>query len=154
MTITSSIRLRPAEPADATAIRDIVRAAYAKWVPVIGREPLPMRADYDKAVAEHPFDLAIEGDRIVGMLETMLEDDHLWIENVCVAPQAQGKGIGRLLLERAEEKAREAGRRELRLLTNGAFEANVSLYRRHGYTIDREEPFMNGTTVYMSKKLA
>jgi len=150
----SSIRFRPAERADAAAIRDIVRAAYAKWVPVIGREPLPMRADYDKAVAEHPFDLAIEGDRIVGMLETMLEDDHLWIENVCVAPQAQGRGIGRLLLERAEEKARAAGRRELRLLTNGAFEANVSLYRKHGYTIDREEPFMNGTTVYMSKRLA
>ncbi|MER8433278.1 GNAT family N-acetyltransferase [Mesorhizobium caraganae] len=150
----SSIRFRPAERADAAAIRDIVRAAYAKWVPVIGREPLPMRADYDKAVAEHPFDLAIEGDRIVGMLETTLEDDHLWIENVCVAPQAQGRGIGRLLLERAEEKARAAGRRELRLLTNGAFEANVSLYRKHGYTIDREEPFMNGTTVYMSKRLA
>ena len=150
----SSIRFRPAERADAAAIRDIVRAAYAKWVPVIGREPLPMRADYDKAVAEHPFDLAIEGDRIVGMLETMLTEDHLWIENVCVAPQAQGRGIGRLLLERAEEKARAAGRRELRLLTNGAFKANVSLYRKHDYTIDREEPFMNGTTVYMSKKLA
>jgi GNAT superfamily N-acetyltransferase len=150
----SSIRFRPAEPADAAAIRDIVRAAYAKWVPVIGREPMPMRADYDKAVAEHPFDLAVEGDRIVGVIETMLADDHLWIENVCVAPDAQGRGIGRLLLERAEEKARAAGRRELRLLTNGAFEANVSIYRKHGYTIDREEPFMNGTTVYMSKKLA
>ena len=150
----SSIRFRPAEPADATAIRDIVRAAYAKWVPVIGREPLPMRADYDKAVTEHPFDLAVEGDRIVGMLETMLADDHLWIENVCVAPDAQGRGIGRLLLERAEQKARKVGRPELRLLTNGAFEANVSLYKKHGYTIDREEPFMNGMTVYMSKKLA
>lgn len=150
----SSIEFRPAEVADAATIKDIVRAAYAKWVPMIGREPMPMRADYDKAVAEHPFDLAVEDGRIVGMLETMLEDDHLWLENVCVAPQAQGRGIGRLLLERAEEKARAAGRRELRLLTNGAFEANVSLYRKHGYTIDREEPFMNGTTVYMSKRLA
>ncbi|MBN9216433.1 MAG: GNAT family N-acetyltransferase [Mesorhizobium sp.] len=149
-----SIRFRPAEPADASAIRDIVRAAYAKWVPVIGREPLPMRADYEKAVAEHPFDLAIEDGRIVGMIETMLADDHLWIENVCVAPEAQGRGIGRLLLERAEGKAREAGRRELRLLTNGAFEANVLLYKRHGYVIDREEPFMEGMTVYMSKRLA
>ncbi|MEI9421249.1 GNAT family N-acetyltransferase [Mesorhizobium sp. Cs1299R1N1] len=152
MIANSSIRFRPAEPADAAAIRDIVRAAYARWVPVIGREPLPMRADYDKAVAEHPFDLAVAEDRIVGMIETMLADDHLWIENVCVAPQMQGRGIGRLLLERAETKAREAGRRELRLLTNGAFEANVSLYRTLGYTIDREEPFMNGTTVYMSKR--
>ena len=149
----SSIRFRPAERADAAKIRDIVRAAYAKWVPVIGREPLPMRADYDKAVAEHPFDVAVEDDHIVGMIETMLEDDHLWIENVCVAPQAQGRGIGRLLLERAEEKARAAGRRELRLLTNGAFEANVLLYKRHGYSVDREEPFMGGMTVYMSKTL-
>ncbi|MGX5849574.1 N-acetyltransferase family protein [Mesorhizobium sp. PL10] len=154
MVMDSSIRFRPAEPTDAAAIRDIVRAAYARWVPVIGREPMPMRADYDKAIAEHPFDLAVEDGRIVGMIETMLEDDHLWIENVCVAPHAQGRGIGRLLLERAEEKARTAGRRELRLLTNGAFEANVSLYRKHGYTIDREEPFMNGMTVYMSKRLA
>lgn len=149
----SSIRFRPAERADAAKIRDIVRAAYAKWVPVIGREPLPMRADYGKAVAEHPFDLAVEDDRIVGMIETMLEDDHLWIENVCVAPQAQGRGIGRLLLERAELKALEAGRFELRLLTNGAFEANVLLYKRHGYSVDREEPFMGGMTVYMSKTL-
>ncbi|TRC90865.1 GNAT family N-acetyltransferase [Mesorhizobium sp. WSM4303] len=149
----SSIRFRPAERADAAKIRDIVRAAYAKWVPVIGREPLPMRADYDRAVAEHPFDIAVEDDRIVGMIETMLEDDHLWIENVCVAPQAQGRGIGRLLLERAELKARTANRFELRLLTNGAFEANVLLYKRHGYSIDREEPFMGGMTVYMSKTL-
>lgn len=149
----SSIRFRPAERADAATIRDIVRAAYAKWVPVIGREPLPMSADYDKAVAEHPFDVAVEDDRIVGMIETMLADDHLWIENVCVAPQAQGRGIGRLLLDRAEQKALEAGRAELRLLTNGAFEANVLLYKRHSYTIDREEPFMGGMTVYMSKRL-
>ncbi|MBZ9844541.1 GNAT family N-acetyltransferase [Mesorhizobium sp. CA5] len=150
----SSIRFRPAERADSATIRDIVRAAYSRWVPLIGREPMPMRADYDRAVAEHPFELAVEGDRIVGMIETMLEEDHLWIENVCVAPDAQGRGIGRLLLERAEHKARAASRFELRLLTNGAFAANVSLYKKHGYTIDREEPFMNGTTVYMSKKLA
>ncbi|RWC71333.1 MAG: N-acetyltransferase [Mesorhizobium sp.] len=153
MIANPSIRFRPAEPADAAAIRDIVRAAYARWVPVIGREPLPMRADYDKAVAEHPFDLAVEDGRIVGMIETLLADDHLWVENVCVAPQAQGRGIGGLLLERAERKALQAARLELRLLTNGAFEANVLLYKRHGYTIDREEPFMGGMTVYMSKKL-
>ncbi|WP_245340500.1 hypothetical protein [Mesorhizobium sp. WSM4313] len=84
----SSIRFRPAERADAATIRDIVRAAYSRWVPLIGREPMPMRADYDRAVAEHPFELAVEGDRIVGMIETMLEEDHLWIENVCVAPDA------------------------------------------------------------------
>ena len=154
MTIDSSIRFRAADAADAAAIRDIVRAAYAKWVPVIGREPLPMRADYDKAVREHQFELAIEDGRIVGLIETIAHDDHIWIENVAVTPEAQGRGIGRQLLDSAERTAVEAGLRELRLLTNGAFKANVSLYKRQGYAVDREEPFMNGTTVYMSKRLA
>lgn len=149
-----SIQFRSAEPADAAAIRDIVRAAYARWVPVIGREPLPMRVDYDKAVREHRFDLAVEKGAIVGLIETMRHEDHIWIENVAVVPKAQGRGIGRLLLDGAERRAVEAGRPELRLLTNGAFEANVLLYRKHGYTVDREKEFMNGITVYMSKRLA
>ncbi|MDX8469127.1 GNAT family N-acetyltransferase [Mesorhizobium sp. VK23B] len=154
MSVVSSIEFRSATPADAAAIKAVVHAAYAKWVPVIGREPLPMRADYDKALDEHDFELAIEGGRIVGLIETMAHDGHIWIENVAVAPEAQGRGIGRKLLDSAERKAVEAGCRELRLLTNGAFEANVRLYRKHGYAVDREEPFMNGTTVYMSKRLA
>lgn len=154
MSSASSIGFRSAEPADAEAIEAIVRAAYAKWVPLIGREPLPMRADYDKAVREHQFELAIEDGRIVGLIETIAHEDHIWIENVAVAPEAQGRGIGRKLLDSAERKAVETGCRELRLLTNGAFEANVRLYRRHGYVVDREEPFMSGTTVYMSKRLA
>lgn len=148
------ILFRLAVPADSAAILEIVRSAYSKWVPVIGREPLPMRADYDKAVREHRFDLAIADDRIVGLIETMAAEDHLWIENVCVTPSAQGRGIGGLLLDRAEHVAIEAGLGELRLLTNGAFTANVAIYRKHGYAVDREEPFMNGTTVYMSKRLA
>ncbi|MDX8518052.1 GNAT family N-acetyltransferase [Mesorhizobium dulcispinae] len=154
MSVVSSIEFRSATPADAAAIKVVVHAAYAKWVPVIGREPLPTCADYDKALNEHQFELAIEGGRIVGLIETMAHDDHIWIENVAVAPEAQGRGIGRKLLDSAERKAVEAGCRELRLLTNGAFEANVRLYRKHGYAVDREEPFMNGTTVYMSKRLA
>jgi ribosomal protein S18 acetylase RimI-like enzyme len=154
MSVVSSIELRPAAPADAAAIKAIVRAAYAKWVPVIGREPLPMRADYDKALQDHRFDLALENGRIVGLIETIPHDDHVWIENVAVAPEAQGRGIGKKLLDSAERRAVETGCRELRLLTNGAFDANVRLYRRHGYAVDREEPFMNGTTVYMSKRLA
>ena len=154
MTSTPHLELRPAEPHEAAAIAGIVRAAYARWVPAIGREPLPMRVDYAKALQEHRFDVVVDGQTIVGVIETMQRDDHIWIENVAVAPEAQGSGIGRLLLDHAERIARTAGCFEARLLTNAAFEANVALYRRLGYVVDREEPYLNGITVYISKKLA
>jgi hypothetical protein len=41
----------------------------------------------------------------------------------------------------------------VRLHTNKDFATNVRLYLGLGYEVDREEPFMNGVTVYMSKKL-
>lgn len=149
-----SLSFRAAQPGDAAAIRALVRAAYAKWVPVLGREPRPMQADYELAVREHDFDIALRDGAVIALIETMLRDDHLWIENIAVAPEAQGQGLGTLLLERAEARARAAGRNELRLLTNGKMDVNIALYRRVGYTLDKEEPFGDGTVVYMSKRLA
>jgi ribosomal protein S18 acetylase RimI-like enzyme len=122
-------------------------------VPLIGREPLPMQADYDRAVREHAIDLLTVGGALVGLIETKLQPDHLWIENVAVAPERRGRGYGRLLLAHAEKRAVNAGRAEIRLLTNAAFAANLALYARLGYAIDRTEPFRGGTAVYMSKRI-
>jgi ribosomal protein S18 acetylase RimI-like enzyme len=149
----SNIEIRPAVLADAARIRDLTRAAYAKWVALIGREPLPMQADYQRAVAEHTIDLLIDDGALAGLIETILRPDHLWIENVAVAPEQQGRGFGRLLLAHAEKRAVEAERFDIRLLTNQAFTANVELYAKRGYTIDRTESFRGGTTVHMSKRI-
>ena len=54
----------------------------------------------------------------------------------------------------ADEKAAQSGYGDIRLLTNEAFAANIALYERVGFSIDRKEPFdLGGVTVYMSKKL-
>jgi GNAT superfamily N-acetyltransferase len=148
-----SIEIRPAASADATSIRDLTRAAYAKWVALIGREPLPMQADYDSAVREHAIDLLTVGGALVGLIETILRPDHLWIENVVVAPERQGRGYGRMLIAHAETRAAEAGCGEIRLQTNAAFAANLGLYARLGYAIDRTEPFRGGAVVHMSKRI-
>lgn len=147
------IEIRIAEPQDADAIGAIVRAAYAKWVPLIGREPLPMRVDYRQAVLEHRFDLAVEGSTILGLIETVPKPEHLWIQNVAVAPAAQGRGIGPMLIAHTEQWARSSGHAELGLVTNGVFEANVTLYKRLGFVVDRIEDFLNGKAVYMRKPL-
>jgi ribosomal protein S18 acetylase RimI-like enzyme len=147
------LELRRAAAADAAAARALTRAAYAKWVPLIGREPKPMQADYERAVREHRIDLALLGGALAGLIETIAERDHLLIENVAVAPAFQGRGLGRRLMAHAEQLAAEQRRAEIRLYTNARFEANVALYRRLGYRIDREEESALGLTVYMSKRL-
>jgi ribosomal protein S18 acetylase RimI-like enzyme len=146
--------LRRAVAGDATAVRELTRAAYAQWVSVIGREPMPMQADYETAVREHLVDLLYVGGRLVALIETIPEADHLLIENVAVLPAFQGRGLGRRLMAHAEAVARSLGLPEMRLYTNRDFAANVRLYLRLGYRIDREEPFMVGVTVYMSKPVA
>jgi GNAT superfamily N-acetyltransferase len=135
-------------------MRDLTRAAHAKWIAAIGREPLPMQADYQRAVVEHTIDLLTVSGALAGLIETILQPDHLWIENVAVAPEWQGRGYGRLLLNHAERRAIHAGRPEIRLLTNQAFAANLELYAKLGYVIDRTQLFRGGTVVHMSKRIA
>jgi ribosomal protein S18 acetylase RimI-like enzyme len=143
--------IRPARPEDARVVQALVRSAYAKWVPVIGREPLPMAADYDRAVRDHEIDLFQANGELIGLIETIRNPDHLFIENVAVSPAHQGRGIGRRLLAHAERKAGDYDVAEIRLATNAAFESNVRLYQSVGYRIDRTEPFIGGAAVYMSK---
>lgn len=147
------LTLRTAVPADAAAIRALTRAAYAKWVPVIGREPKPMGADYEAAVRAHRFDLLYVGDELAALIETIDEADQLLIENVAVSPGHQGRGLGRRLLALAEGLASARGYERIRLYTNQRFEANIALYQRVGYRIDREEAVSAGVVIHMSKAL-
>ena len=144
--------LRRAEAADASAVRALTRDAYAKWVPVIGREPKPMTADYDEAVRKHRVDLLHEDGELAALVETIDQPDCLLIENVAVSPALQKRGLGRKLMAHAEALAVASGHKEVRLYTNKMFAENVALYLKLGYRIDREETSALGVTVYMSKR--
>ena len=148
------MRLRQGLPADAAAIRGLTRAAYAKWVPRIGREPKPMQADYDRALREHRFDLLFMDEVLAALIETIPGEDHLLVENLAVAPAFQGRGFARRLMAHAEDLAAALGHHEMRLYTNKLFAENIALYLRLGYRVTREEPFLAGITVHMAKAIA
>lgn len=147
--------LRRAGPADAAAIAAVTHQAYAKWIPVIGRKPLPMSVDYARAVLDHRFDLAEAGGTLAALIETTPEADALLIVNVAVRPAFQGRGLGVRLLSLAEALAAEAGLAATRLYTHQKFEANVRLYASLGYAVEREERLGDGgVAVHMVKRLA
>jgi ribosomal protein S18 acetylase RimI-like enzyme len=148
------LSIRRATPADAAAVRALTRSAYAKWVPVVGREPRPMSADYERAVLDHVIELHEEEDVLLALIELITGPDHLLIENIAVHPDEQGRGLGSQLLRHAEDVARSLGLEEVRLYTNGRMETNIALYERRGYRVDRrEEAGSLGVAVYMSKRL-
>ena len=143
--------LRQAVASDVADIRKLTREAYAKWVPLIGREPKPMTADYAEAVRNHRIDLLHGTGVLAALIETIAEADHLLVENVAVSPAFQGRGLGRKLMAHAEQIAASSGHREIRLYTNKLFTQNIELYRKLGYRIDREEVLTIGVAVHMSK---
>jgi GNAT superfamily N-acetyltransferase len=147
-------KLRRATAADAANVRALTRAAYAKWVPVIGREPLPMTADYDLAVVEHIIDLLEEDGQLLALIEVIPKATHLLIENVAVRSDQQGKGHGVKLLHHAEGLARSLGFAEIRLYTNAAFVSNLASYSRRGYREFLRETMVPGSpTIHMMKQL-
>jgi GNAT superfamily N-acetyltransferase len=146
---------RRATLADAADVRALTRAAYAKWVPLIGREPKPMTADYERAVSEHVIDLYEYGGALLGLVEVIPQPDHLLIENIAVRPDQQGKGLGDILLTHAEDYARSLGLSETRLYTNVMFAANRAFYAKRGYSEFARETLAPGAiAVHMRKLLA
>jgi ribosomal protein S18 acetylase RimI-like enzyme len=148
------VAIRRGTADDVAAITALTRSAYAKWVPLIGREPLPMRVDYSDAIARHRFDLLFKGSDLAALIETVPRADDLLIENVAVAPNFQKSGFGRRLISHAEHFAARAGLAYVRLYTNSRFAENLRLYASLGYVVEREEALNGGVAIHMAKQIA
>lgn len=128
-----AVSFRRAEAGEAEAIRALVRDAYALYVPRMGREPAPMVADYAGLIASGMLEVAELEGVIVGILVCYGRADHLHVENVAVSSSAQGKGVGRALMARAETRAWELSLGAIELYTNEVMEENLPFYAALGY---------------------
>jgi GNAT superfamily N-acetyltransferase len=130
--MTASI-IRSASSADRPTVERIVRAAYTKYIARIGKPPGPMCDDYARRIADQTVWVLIASGDIAGILVLLEENDHVLLDNVAVEPRHQGKGIGRALIDFAEQEARRRGHTEIRLYTHQAMHENIALYPRLGY---------------------
>jgi len=145
--------LRRATVADLPAIDGLVDAAYRKYVERIGRRPAPMDADYAAMLGNANVWVLSSPAGLQGALVTHAMGDHLFLETVAVAPGAQGRGYGALLLARADQDAHDAGLDEIRLYTNVAMTENLSFYPRHGYVETGRESHDGFNRVFFAKSL-
>ena len=125
--------IRPATPADAPACRAIAHAAYAQYVPLMGRQPAPMLADYAAHIAHDTVFVLAADDAPLGYTVIVQDGGEYWLDNIAVDPARQGHGLGRRLIDHAE--AWLAARTDrYRLYTNQAMTANAHWYRALGFT--------------------
>nr|WP_314090996.1 GNAT family N-acetyltransferase [uncultured Shinella sp.] len=109
-----------------------------------------------KAQAEIAY-AAMEGQTLLGCIFCRPEAGSLYVGKLAVAPGFQGRGAGRLLLEMAEQLARELGLPELRLETRVELTANHAAFARWGFvrTGEYAHPgFDRITAIEMRKRLA
>jgi GNAT superfamily N-acetyltransferase len=146
--------LRPATPNDLTRVQEIVRAAYTHYIARIGREPGPMLDDYAALIDAGQVSVLEHDGAVQGVLVLIPLDDAMLLDNVAIAPAAQGKGLGRVLLDHAEQVARDAGFRTIRLYTNEAMTENLKIYPARGYRETHRVEEKGLKRVYMEKPLA
>ena len=93
---------------------------------------------------------------LIGCAFLRPEPDALYIGKLAIAPQAQGRGIGRALLSQTEAIARENGLRRLRLETRIELVRNHQVFSAWGFARTAENShagYDRITSVEMTKTL-
>ena len=127
------MNIRLATLVDLPAVQQIVETSYADYIPLIGRRPAPMDADYAAAIGAGQ--LYVLGHPTLGCLVMFPEGDAIEIDMIAVSPEAQGQGIGRRLLDFAADHARAMEQTKLTLYTNAKMARNLVIYEKYGFTI-------------------
>lgn len=143
--------IRRARPEDAASARAIVDAAYAKYVPRIGMKPMPMLDDHVARIAAGQAWVFEDAGQVVGWLVLLAEPDHLMLDNIAVAPDRAGQGIGRALLQFTEAEAARRGHTEMRLYTHALMTENLAMYARAGWVETGRTTYKGRQRVNFSK---
>jgi GNAT superfamily N-acetyltransferase len=148
--MSDEIGIRRAVTGDAAALQRCMHSAYAVYQNRMGDARLPpMDLDYAEEIENYPTWVAILEGKVVGGITMAFDEEHAAIANVAVSPAAQGRGLGRTLLEFAETKAAKKHYTELRLATHVLLSENVDLYCHLGWSeFDRDE-----ARVFMKKEI-
>ena len=125
--------IRKATATDADAVERIVADAYRPLAERMDKPPMPMLEDYPARISEGVVDVIEDQGVVLGMIILVDQPDALMLENVAVGSQAQGRGVGRRLIDHAEAEAVRRGHGLIRLYTHVTMVENQRMYAHLGY---------------------
>lgn len=126
--------IRQARPSDELAIKDCAEQAYARYIPLMGRKPAPMSADFKAQISAGDVYVAVDDkDEVQGFIVFYKQKSQMLLENVAVLPRASSRGIGKALIQFCEAAARQDSLAAVRLYTNAKMTENLAIYPKLGY---------------------
>ncbi|QMU97636.1 GNAT family N-acetyltransferase [Microbacterium esteraromaticum] len=149
------VQYAPISTDDAGEVLTLQRAAFVSEAQIYGSVDMPpLTQTLDAVRAEladcYGWTARLDG-RLVGALRGRIDGELLLVGRIAIAPDMQGEGIGRGLLDAAE---RGSGASHSELFTGSLSEANIRLYESCGYEISERVPQDGGTEqVFMRKRL-
>ncbi len=131
----AAISVRPFREGDETAFHDINLAWIERYFVVEKK---------DREVLEHPREaildkggvilMAVDAFGAIGCCALIAMGDGGWeLAKMGVTSEAQGRGVGRLLIDAAIARARELGAKRLFLETNAILKPALKLYSDAGF---------------------
>jgi tRNA (guanine37-N1)-methyltransferase len=139
------LEIRLVDPADAGELFTLQRACWVQEMQANPGAPIPALeetyADLQRWITTDTVLVVRSGGRLVGAVRASLHDGPegaQWdIGRLMVAPDLQGRGIGRMLLERIEAAAPEQATGFV-LFTGAGSTRNQKMYQRAGYRLRGE----------------
>jgi ribosomal protein S18 acetylase RimI-like enzyme len=146
-----TVSIRQATPADLPAIKALIDAAYTRYLTRMDKPPAPMLRDYGPSIEDGTT--WVTGSPVEAVLTLYPRADHLYVENVAVHPDAQGRGLGRALMSFAEQEAARRGLTRMALVTHEVMTENQAIYARLGYAEVGRRAEDGYRRIYMEKSL-
>lgn len=128
------VNVREATPDDFIGIVRIADS-LPEWFDKEGREAIPID------IKHHHCIIAEDSKSIIGFISLFVYEGRLSISWMGVLPEAQNKGVGSKLLQKAEEHGRQLGLKEIATYTLGdsvdykPYEQTRKFYYKNGFTV-------------------
>jgi tRNA (guanine37-N1)-methyltransferase len=150
------VEISAATPGDVPELAVLMRACWVQEavandtldIPALHESLDDVRASLDTTQTW----VARTAGRLVGAVRTSRHDDVWYIGRLCVAPDLQGRGLGRRLLEHAESTAPD-GIRTFSLDTGAQSTDNLRMYKKAGYRVtDAAAPIPGAVTLVKRRR--
>ena len=148
MSESGQIRIRPPQPGDEAAIGALSHRAGSTAAPAWATiHSIEAEIEWARSVIDAPdpatavLVAADADDRVLGFVATLPVTDlsghkHGHIGSIAVAPEAEGRGIGKLLLAAAEEWCRHQGFSDVTLHVYPGNERARQVYEHAGFELE------------------